>query len=42
MFAKEPSEGSKASMATNKVLVARVSAVRWVESSYALQMMNKD
>ena len=41
-MAKEPSEGSKASMATNKVSTARASVVWWVEWRYILQWMNKD
>ena len=39
MLAKEPSEGSKASMSSIKVPAARVPTVRWVESRYALQRM---
>ena len=42
MLAKEPSIGVKASTMAFKVMVARVPAIRWVESSYTLQGMNMD
>ena len=42
MLAKEPLEGRKASLASIKVPVARVSAVRWVKSRYGLQRMIND